>query len=196
MGVKNPPDAESSAGNKYHRRAPIITTEKYNQMYAAFCERQTARHVARTCQINSETANRYIEKGDPKRRLPAIRERWERTQRNAQMAEDYDIVKARREMQAVARAHLGKVAQRIRDLNPGDLDANNLARSLQSLQIVLERSLGVSDSTVTIRTDDRFSTWSTEELLEFARTGTTPVHARGGDAAIAAGAARRKANEE
>lgn len=188
------PDPEPSAGEGFHRKAPIISVDTYNKMYAAWCERQTRQHVSDTCRVNLETAERYIEHGDPKRRLPAIRKRWERTQEAAQMAEDYSLIKARRDVQTVARAYLQRVAGRVAKLDPAELDANRIAQQLQTIQVVLERTLGAADATVQIQGEDRFRGWTADELMEFAKTGTAPDRARvsiGG--AIAA--TRRKATE-
>jgi hypothetical protein len=180
----------------YNDRASIISVEKYNEMYAAYNERQTIRHVARVCQVNQITARKYIEEGDWNRKLPAIKARWEKTQQQAQMAEDYTIVKARREVQTVARAFMQRVAKRISELNPKELSADKLISQLQTTQAILERTLGVSDATVSIKQEDPFHGWTTEDLLEFARSGTLPEYARGADSLASQASARRKLEEE
>jgi hypothetical protein len=180
---------EASAGAGRPRQTPLISIATYNQMYAAWCERQTVQHVMDTCGVNRTTAERYVEKGDVTRKLPAIRARWENAVQRAQAAEDYTLVKERREVQTVARAFLQRVAARIAKLDPSELDANKVIVQLQVTQTVLERTLGVADTTVSVQHDDRFRGWSNEELMEFARTGTTPPHARTRD--TSAGAARR-----
>jgi hypothetical protein len=156
-----------------------VSIDLYNAMYAAWCERQTVSHVRKRCQVNQKTAEKYIEHGDPPRKIPAIRTRWERTMQNAQMAEDYSIVKARREVQTAARVYLARLATAIAALDPTALDPNKLVGQLQCTQAVLERTLGVADATVQIQGNDRFANWTSEELLEFARTGTMPDHAIG-----------------
>jgi hypothetical protein len=170
----------SSPNTSGARTVNQISVDLYNAMYAAWCERQTVAHVMKACRVNRQTAERYVERGDPKRKLPPLRARWERTQQAAQMAEDYSLVKARREIQTVGRAFLQRVAQRIANLDPADLDPNAVIKQLQTVQVVLERTLGVSDATVTVRGGDRFDNWATEDLLEFARSGQLPDYARGG----------------
>jgi hypothetical protein len=176
-------------------RTPQISIDKYNELYAAYHERQTINHLVKTCHVSQDTAKRYVEKGDPKRNLMPIKDRWQRTQQQAQMAEDYSLVKARREVQTVARAYLQRVAARISKLDPAELDANKVASQLQVTQSVLERTLGVADATVAIQAEDPFHGWSTEELMEFAASGTMPEHARGIDNLAAAATARRKSAE-
>lgn len=183
---------EPSAGKGHSRKTPIISIDTYNRMYEAWCARQTAAHVMETCHVNRTTADRYIERGDPSRKLPAIRARWERTMQAAQMAEDYSLVKERREVQTVARAFLQRIAKRIGELEPKELDANKLIAQLQTTQVVLERTLGVADATVAVQQDDRFRGWSNEDLLEFAKSGTAPEHARGADAAANAASNKRR----
>lgn len=188
------PKVSRTAGGGKKHKAPQISVDTYNKMYEAWCARQTVQHVMDTTGVNRDTAQRYIERGDPGRKLPAIRARWERTQQNAQMAEDYSIVKARREVQTAARVYLARLAASIAKLDPDQLDPNKLINQLQCTQAVLERTLGVADATVSIQGSDRFAHWTAEELLEFAKSGTAPEHARGGDA-VASATKQRKAAE-
>ncbi len=185
----------SSAGGGKKFKAPQISVDTYNKMYEAWCDRQSVQHVMDMALVNRVTATRYLDKGDPERKLPAIRARWERTQQQAQAAEDYNIIKARREVQTAARIFLARIAQRIARLDPDELDANKVVSQLQCTQAVIERTLGIADATVSIQGQDRFASWTAEELLEFAKSGTTPEHSRGGDEAAAAASKKRKGAE-
>jgi len=173
------PKAEASKPREKGDRTPTISIDVYNALYEAFCERQTVRHCARVCQVSQQTATRYIEKGDPSRHLRAIRARWEQVQRNAQQAEDYSLVKARRDVQTAARAFLMRIAAKIQKMQPDDLDANGIGRQLEVTQRVIERTLGVADATFEVRGQDKWAGWTVDEMLLFAETGERPAHATG-----------------
>jgi hypothetical protein len=177
---------EASPRKTKRDSTPQISIETYNAMYDAWCTRQTIRHVAKVCRVNQVTATKYVEKGDPSRHLRPLRERWEQVQRNAELAEDYSLVKARREVQTTARALLTKIAQRLQGLDASTLDGDGLARMLEVTQRVLERTLGVADATVEVRGPDKWAGWSVEEMLTYAQTGEMPAHARGRSPAVRA----------
>ena len=58
------------------RKAGKISLEKYEAMYEAYCKKQAAKYVARTCGVSSAAATAYVNYGDPVRNLPPIGERW------------------------------------------------------------------------------------------------------------------------
>jgi hypothetical protein len=93
------------------------------------------------------------------------------------MAEDYSLVKARRDVQTAARAFLLRVAKRVQNLDPAELDANQLAKQLETTQRVIERTLGVADATVEVRGPDKWDGWTVDEMLAYAQTGEKPERA-------------------
>lgn len=173
-------------------KGPAITIDTYNAMYDAYMAVQTAAHVAKTCKVDRRTARRYIDKGDPKRNLRPLAERYRNVVTRAQQKQDYTLAEARAEVQGAARVLLNRLAERIRFLDPDELDANQVARHLKDLQVIIERTLGVADASVEVKAESRFTRWSLQELMEYAVTGTAPEH----DASVATtSAASYKANE-
>lgn len=51
---------------------PVETVEKMWQLYV---REEPVRHIARECGVSVETVRKYIEKGDPSRRLKSLRQR-------------------------------------------------------------------------------------------------------------------------
>lgn len=155
-----------------------VTIDVYNAMYAAYMEQQSARYVAEQCGVDRRTALRYVDKGDPKRNLRPLKDRFDAVQTQAQTKQDYDLARARSEVQGAARVMLARVAQRIASVDPAEIDANRLATILKDTQVVLERTLGVADASVDVRAEGRFAHWTLEELIDFATKGVAPEHDR------------------
>jgi len=159
-------------------KGPAISIDTYNAMYDAYMAQQSAAYVAKTAGVDRRTAKRYIERGDPKRNLRPLKQRYQAVIQSAQQKADYDLATARAEVQGAARVMLHRLAERIRLLDPDELDANRVTTSLKDLQVVLERTLGVADASVEVRAESRFADWSLEELVEFAVKGVAPTHDR------------------
>jgi len=180
--VKNPvaPRCEAIAKaakalkeKKQKKPGPSIDADEYNAMYAAWCARQTVLYVSKVTGINQTTVKRYVEKGDPERGYPPIAERWKKVHASTIAVQDYDIIQARRDVQVTARRLLAKVALRIAAIDPIELDANQVAKQLQSVQQIIERTFGQADTTISIQ-QDRFAHWTVDDLMEYARTGIEP----------------------
>lgn len=60
-----------------------ISKEKYNEMVVAFEDTQTVSHVARACEVDMQTARRYIKDGSPGRGWEPIEVRYQNLQRRA-----------------------------------------------------------------------------------------------------------------
>ena len=54
-----------------------ITQEKIDGMFDAYLEKQTAVHIAETTGVHLNTANKYVNKGDPERGVQAFKTRFE-----------------------------------------------------------------------------------------------------------------------
>lgn len=57
-----------------------ISFIKYEEMFRAYLHKQTAEHVARITGVCTRTATRYIQKGNPRRGMPPIKQRYEDAQ--------------------------------------------------------------------------------------------------------------------
>jgi hypothetical protein len=156
----------------------MISIEKYNAMYQAYTERQSISHVAKVCSVNATTAKKYVEKGDPKRNLRPLKDRYSSVIVNAQQKQDYTLATLRGEVLAASRVFLHRVAMRIKTLDPDDLSPDAIGKHLKDIQVTAERCLGVSDATITVKQESRYADWSEEELLNFFKTGVTPEHDR------------------
>jgi len=164
--------SETVSKNNPPGTKPLITVEKYNEMYSAYRERQSVAHVAETCQVHWKTARRYIEDGDLKRHLRPIKIRFAEVMLKSHAQEDYGLVKANSEMRRAARAMFSKYVQRIQKMKPEEIDPNKIAASLRELQAVILKSFGEADLVVEAR--GRFEGWSLEELSVYAETGVAP----------------------
>ena len=162
------------ATNNQPGTKPLISVEKYNEMYAVYRERQSVDHVAKTCGVHWKTARRYIEDGDPKRHLRPIKVRYAEVMIKAQAREDFTLAKANAEMRKAARAMFAKYVQRIQKLKPEELDPNKMASALRELQAVLLKSFGEAD--LVVESKGRFAGWTLDELTTFAETGVAPDH--------------------
>lgn len=150
-----------------------IKIEIYNKMLAAYLEKQSAAYVAKTVGVAERTALRYIEHGDPERNLQPLKKRLKTINDLARQQQDYDLARARSEFQKAARAAFIKAAQRIQDMEPGELDANKIPDHLQKLMAVIERAFGEAEHTHEIR--GRFAGWSAPELIAYLEEGAHPV---------------------
>lgn len=154
----------------------LLTVEQYNEMYDAYVVKQSASYVSSVTGISETTAKKYINKGDPGRSLRPLKDRFARMIEQTQERQDYDLSVARGEMQKIGRAMLVKLAKRINDLDPSELKPFQIVPDLKNLQAVLERTLGVSDATVTLKSESRFDGWTDEQLETFITTGAVPEH--------------------
>lgn len=156
------------------RGAHRVTVEKYNELYAAYREKQSIDYVAKKCGVHWQTARRYIEDGDLRRHLRPIKIRFAEVMLKSHAQEDYGLVKANSEMRKAARAMFSKYVQRIQKMKPEEIDPNKIAASLRELQAVILKSFGEADLVVEAR--GRFEGWSLEELSVYAETGVAPDH--------------------
>ncbi len=155
------------------RGAFRVGIEKYNEMYAAWREKQSIDSVAKKCGVHWQTARRYIEDGDPKRHLRPIKIRFAEVMVKAQKKEDYTLVRANAEMRKAARAYFTKLVQRIQKMKPEELDPNKVGTALREAQQIILKSFGEAD--LVVEAKGRFEGWTIEELTVFSETGVAPA---------------------
>ena len=155
------------------RGAFRVNIEKYNDMYAAWREKQSIDFVAKKCGVHWQTARRYIEDGDPKRHLRPIKIRFAEVMVKAQKKEDYTLVRANTEMRKAARAYFIKLVQRIEKMKPDELDPNKVGTALREAQQIINKSFGEAD--IVVEAKGRFEGWTIEELTIYSETGVAPA---------------------
>lgn len=72
------------------------TPEQYEEMWQAYCREQTIAGVARLCNVSEGTARRYIVRGDPKRNLRPLLDRWKEARAKVDKEEINDLAQAQR----------------------------------------------------------------------------------------------------
>lgn len=93
---------------KKQRRPPKITDQKREEMFQAFCEKQTIRYVAKKCRVSRPTVCRYLDEDNWIERLDKIRDQ-------ARKRVDKDLVKMRAEEIALGTLLCGKGAKFVRE---------------------------------------------------------------------------------
>lgn len=166
------------------RKAPVpgpgqgkrrVTKELAAEMFAEYLKRPTATHLVETFGVAHWTAKKYIQEGDARRGIEPFQKRYARIQREADKKADYDLAKARADVQKVARAYFQKLAQRIADLKPEELRADRIASDLNKALTILERTFGVAEHQVAVRGGAHdFDGWSVDELQAFLENATLP----------------------
>jgi len=165
-------DKKKSPPKKRRKSTPGITKTKYDEMLAAYIERESIAHVARTCGVSHTTARKYVNQGNKRRGLVAIKDRVRVIRETQSAKEDYDIAKARAETRTMARALQRKIALAIKDLDQDDLSADKLAEHLSKVHALIERTFGGADQTVEVR--GALSHLTVEELERYIKEGVMP----------------------
>lgn len=164
-----------------------ITVEKYNEMTEAFFKEQAVEFVARSSRVKWHTARKYIEKGDPKRGLRPIRERFIESQKAVQKKHDRTWQDAKLESLEMVRAQKALLTKALNRLasNQAEQDsyitqANKDPKTLSDTisKVVRDESFlfGEADSRVDVLQgiQAKVEEWSPEELDEFISTGKRP----------------------
>jgi len=160
-------------GPKPKRKStPLISRDTYNLMYKAYLDRQSVRHVAKTAGVSQQTANKYVNHGDPKRGMMSLRDRMAKIQDMTRQQQDYDVARAWGEFQKAARGIFMKNVQRINDMKPEELDANKIPDNLNKLLTVVERTFGGAEHTHEIK--GKYSDWTVDELRGYLENGIEP----------------------
>jgi hypothetical protein len=183
--------AEEAGVRNDHQQFPL---EKYEQLFKAFCERQTISFAARAVGCDEGTAKRYIDgPADPARGLEPIRKRFQGAMRKAMRRVDYGLQRAMEtslELYKTAKLTLSK--QLVRDNFQVD-ERGEVLRDAQGQPLMREDAVGVSDVYAAIaritqaemamlermsgpgnRPPDLFDGWTREEIDIYARSGRWP----------------------
>jgi len=150
-----------------------ISIETYNKMLAAYLEKQSASHVAKTVGVAEKTAMRYIELGDKERNLLPLAQRLRTINDLARQQQDYDLARARSDFQKAARATFLKTAQRIQEMDPMEMSADKLPEHLNKLLTVIERTFGEAEHKHEVR--GKFTQWTLAELKNYLEGGVVPA---------------------
>lgn len=122
-GKPKKPRPANHRGNPDSAPATSRTLEKYDLMWAAYQERQSANHVAKVTGVSWTTSRRAIEDGWPRYNLPPLRERWANIQREAKRSTDYDLV--------------SRLADTLRYCNAVDRMAGRVVEHLEALDLAV-----------------------------------------------------------
>jgi len=114
-------------------RAATVTPEKYGVMFAAFCEKQTVEFVAKKCGVHWQTAQKYIERGDPARGLAPLAERYREAQAKAQEQENEATTEAIVDSLSMVRELKQKLLERVQELEPGEIPGKDLPGAVDKL---------------------------------------------------------------
>ena len=155
--------------------ATPITVEKYEEMFAAYRERQSAAFVARTCGVSEGSARKYINKGDAARGLAPLKRRLAELSRRTAERADYTRAKAEAETLDAARAAKRVVVRQLEALaaDPAATIANP-TRTLRDLHAVEAAILGGATEAVRVEEtqcaacrDDPFAGMDDAEVMAF-----------------------------
>ena len=72
-----------------------ISRAKHDKLFRAFLDDQNLGRIAKRCRLDPRTVRRYVEHGDPSRRLRPLRERLAEIAAKVQAREDDSIAEAR-----------------------------------------------------------------------------------------------------
>lgn len=160
--------------------ASALTVEKYEEMWKAYCERQSVSHVAKACSVAYATARRYIRKGDPARSLQPFERRWKLAAHNSDQRAVYDLARAQSETlditAAIKEVAARQIAKLKRDKNGEFRDP---VRAVETAHKVEALILGGSTENVTLSgeviTDDPFAGMDAQEVMEFLEEGVAAL---------------------
>ena len=160
-----------------------ITVEKYEEMFAAYRERQSAAFVARTCGVSEGSARKYINKGDAARGLAPLKRRLAELSRRTAERADYTRAKAEAETLDAARAAKRVVVRQLEALaaDPAAKIANP-TRTLRDLHAVEAAILGGASEAVRVEEsqcatcrDDPFAGMDDAEVMAFLEEGVAAL---------------------
>lgn len=172
--TRNPvPKGRQKQRDSKRPNAQGISVEKYTEMAEAFWQIQSVNHVAKTCKVNMATAKKYIEKGDPKRGLTPIRERFKGEVAQKIKEQNRTWAQAMTEWAAIIDTGKKKLKERLEQVAPEDWSADKLIDMLDKLVKDESFVLGGPDSRHEIA-NDPLERLSFEELTRYLDTGKLP----------------------
>ena len=128
--------------------AGVVTVETYDSMWTAYCQQQTALHLAATAGVHRDTAAKYIEKGDPKRGLRPLKDRFAEIQaaatKKADEAAVVDLAKARRKSLQITDTAKDLVIKELQKVAQGKKALGNLDRIISAIHKVEADHYGIA----------------------------------------------------
>lgn len=150
-----------------------ISVEKYNEMAEAFWEVQSANHVARTCKVTNATAKKYIEKGDPRRNLPPIRDRWNARVEEVIEEQDETWTDTMRHWAKILKKGRSILEERLGQIVPEDISPEKLFELMGKMLKDESFVKGGPDSRYELSADP-LDKLSIPELIDYIEKGNLP----------------------
>jgi hypothetical protein len=192
-----PAPPERAPGRRKVNQPPRITIEKYNALQAAYFKKQAVETAAKIAGVAKSTAQFYINgPARPDAGLVPIKQAWLDVQVEAQEKRQLTLVKFHEEQTKeleeiigttvaelkLIRAEVFRRVKRYKDSGGKDIETgaslSSALKSYESAVHLMERVLGAPDARIEHSGEDRYKTWSDEEVIEFMTTGKRPDHAR------------------
>lgn len=167
---------ESKQGRKIHN-------DKIEEMFVAYQKKQSINYVSKVCGVSTNTASKYINKGDSSRQIRSFRQRLNdrRTAQdrhiatNLAKAEDA-LLEATIGTLSVVRYALVGFTKKIQKGEDIDIDPHRIPGMLKDLNGIIRYAKGDPDAKVEV--EDKYKNWSTDELLTYYHKGILPDHAK------------------
>ena len=160
-----------------------ISMETYEEMAEAFFNIPSVNHVKTTCKVNMATAKKYIERGDERRGMPSIRERFIRSREKVIKEQDHTWAMAMAESLEMLHSLKMKFAAALEKLKkvkiPRIISLNDAKKAIEFIDKIV-RLEGFIFGGVKSRNEEEtgsgpsFADWSAEEMTEYVRTGKRP----------------------
>ena len=122
-----------------------LSMEKTELMFGAYCERQSANHVATKVGVSHHTAVKYIRHGDPERNIAPFAERFARVQREITSKTERTVVYSATKVNQATFKHLklldSLITQALEKLDGKlklkDLSLKDVAKAMQTRTMIL-----------------------------------------------------------
>jgi len=153
-----------------------VTPALYAEMFSAYMEKPSARHVSQACEVDWSTARRVIEEGYPDHAMPPLRERYRQAMAEANRKAEYRLADAHADSLKLLRGYKAKLAQRIAKMKAEELPAA-LGGELDRMVRLESLLLGGADSRpdLTGASTGTYDGMSYDQRLAFLRTGRLPM---------------------
>lgn len=154
-----------------------VTPDLYADMFAAYMEKPSARHVARECGVDWSTAQKVIEVGYPDHAMPPLKERYRTAMAEAHRKAEYTLADAHANSLKLLRGYKGKLAQRIAKMKPEELPAA-LGGELDRMIRLESFILGGADARPDLTggaVSGVYDGMTYDQRLAFLRTGRIPM---------------------
>jgi len=177
--------------------APRISAATYNKLQESYFERQSINAAAKAAKVHFNTAKCYIDgPGKPEVGLVPIKQIWLDVQTEAQERKQLTLVKFQEKMVTevetivetniaelrLIRAEVQRRVKNYKDSQGTNIETgssmNSALKSYERAVKLMEHLLGKPDLTVKHEGEDRYASWTDDEILDYMETGKLPDHAR------------------